>query len=240
MLAFTLAYSWYLCACVCFLCVKTSFLMKFECEIIICPFLEFLLHVLLHHPQAGPSLASTINLQNIFLYIICIDYIYYHCHIMIYKKYNLVIPMAKYISHIYLVFVHSSWLTTPKTLRISCDLVGREVCSIFCYVNEVIIGKHLGKLRMEAGCQKNQPCGSKIGTLSAPPFPHPQPPGKGERKLCSVTNGQGFNPSCLCYKVSIKNPKRQCSEIVWVGEPREVLHPFPYILPYSSLPSGCS
>ena len=37
---------------------------------------------------------------------------------------------------------------------------------VFCYVNEVILGTHL---RMGAGCQGNQPCDLKVGTLSLTP-----------------------------------------------------------------------
>lgn len=51
----------------------------------------------------------------------------------------------------YLVLVYSSWLTEPKTLGSSYDESDKGV---FCYVTEVNFGPHL---RMDAGCQENQP-----------------------------------------------------------------------------------
>ena len=39
---------------------------------------------------------------------------------MIHKKYIFGRSDDKYISHIYVVFIHSLWLTAPKTLGISC------------------------------------------------------------------------------------------------------------------------
>lgn len=42
------------------------------------------------------------------------------CDIVVYKKYIFGYSWwSKYISHIYLVLVHGSWLTTPQTLGIS-------------------------------------------------------------------------------------------------------------------------
>ena len=57
--------------------------------------------------------------------------------------------------HIYLVFLHNSWLTAPKTFDTSCD---KNNEGVLCYVNEVTFGKPLGTLRIGAGCLGNQHC----------------------------------------------------------------------------------
>lgn len=49
------------------------------------------------------------------------------------------------ISHGYFTFLHSFWLTIPKTLGISYDKGTKDV---FCYVNEMAFGKPLDNLRM--------------------------------------------------------------------------------------------
>ena len=41
------------------------------------------------------------------------------------------------------------WLIAPKTLGILCG----ESRGVFCYVNEVAFGKHLGNLKLGACCQ---------------------------------------------------------------------------------------
>lgn len=38
----------------------------------------------------------------------------------------------------------------------------------FCHGNEVTFGKHL---KLESGCQGNQPCDGRIGPFSLPPAP---------------------------------------------------------------------
>ena len=45
------------------------------------------------------------------------------CHIVIYMKYiSGHLEGQKYISYIYLVFVHSFWLTAPQTLEIFWEI----------------------------------------------------------------------------------------------------------------------
>lgn len=77
--------------------------------------------------------------------------LFYKCDIVIYKKiYYVIVQMTTYI---FLIFIHISWLTHPKTLRISQVL--RAEKGVFFYVNKVVFGKHL---RMKARCQWSQPC----------------------------------------------------------------------------------
>lgn len=49
----------------------------------------------------------------------------------------------------YILFVHSSWLTALKMRAISCD---RSDKGVFCDINEVTFGEPLDNLWMGASC----------------------------------------------------------------------------------------
>jgi len=98
-----------------------------------------------------------------------------------------------------LVLVHGSWLTAPKTLRISCNESDKGV---FSYFDEMTCGKPLGNLRMGAGCQENQPRDAGLDRLVPPPAP-----GRGARLEIESISGQRFNQSCPYDEAPIKTQK---------------------------------
>lgn len=74
--------------------------------------------------------------------------IFDHGDTVIYKKYSIYLSIQTTKIYLTYIFVHSSWLTAPKTLGISS--VRRAMKGVFCYVSEVTFGKCI---RMGAGCR---------------------------------------------------------------------------------------
>lgn len=114
------------------------------------------------------------------------------------------------------------------------------------YANEVTPGKHL---RMAAGCQRGQPCDSRVRTFR--PTPVTSREGRGTRgwvnwqwpmiwlimtmlwSLHKNPRGQGFQRASK----SVNTWKSGKSGTP--GQGMEAPQPFPHTLPYASLPSGC-